>query len=261
MRKYHGELIHEGRDELGVIEVVDDGHYRSMHFGTDAKQSSMLLHAPDALALSYTRAMCSALLLSDTPRRVLMLGLGGGSLAKFFLHHFPDCHIDAVEFRPEVHKIAQQFFALPDEPRLQLYYEDAGSFIRNTVTQHEPYDLILIDAFLDRGIAFSVCGMSFFAACHDCLSAEGVMAMNLWSDDRIHARDFLEDMGQSFGDQVLRLPVEGRANIIGIASRRKAVKKLLRKLDDKAKNLEQRTELEFTSLLRALKKANRSFFF
>lgn len=260
MRKYQGEVIHQSQDQLGVIEVVDDGLYRSMHFGTDAKQSSMLLRDPYQLALSYTRAMCAALLFQESPQRILMIGLGGGSLAKFFLHHFPQCRIDAVEFRPEVHRVAQQFFALPEEARLQLFYEDAGSFVRGAAAEQSDYDLILIDAFLDRGIAYSVIGMSFFDACHDRLATDGVLSMNLWSDDRIHARDFIDDMACSFDKEVLRLPVEGKANIIGIASRQHAMKRQLKRLDARAKELEQQTAIEFTSLLRALRKANRSLF-
>ena len=260
MRKYQGEVIHESRDQLGTIEVVDDGIYRSLHFGTEAKQSSMLLRDPFYLTLSYTRAMCAALLFFEAPKRVLLVGLGGGSLAKFFLHHYPDCHIDAVEFRPEVHQVAQQYFALPDEPRLQLFYEDAGSFMRNSDAEQSGYDLILIDAFLDRGIAYSVCGMSFFEACRNRLSPTGVISMNLWSDDRVHANDLIEDMAISFDKQVLRLPVEGKANVIGIATRQATVKKTLRKLDERAKKLEQQTAIEFTSLLGSLRKINRSLF-
>jgi spermidine synthase len=260
MRKYQGEVIHQSHDQLGGIEVVEDSLNRSLHFGTDARQSSMLLRDPYQLSLSYTRAMCAALLFCEEPRRVLLLGLGGGSLAKFLLHHFPQCHIDAVEFRPEVHRVAQQHFALPEEPRLQVVYDDAGHFVRRHNSAEGDYDLMLVDAFLDHGIAYSVCGMSFFDACREQLSPDGVLSMNLWSDDRVHSSDFIEDMGLSFNNQVLRLPVEGKANVIGIATRQAAVKKQLRALDETAKRLEQRTTIEFTALLHTLRKLHRSFF-
>lgn len=260
MRKYQGEVIHQSHDQLGAIEVVEDGSYRSLHFGTDARQSTMLLRDPLQLALTYTRAMCTALLFCAPPQRVLMLGLGGGSLAKFILHHYPQCQVDAVEFRPEVHRVARDFFALPEESRLQLFYQDAGGFVRSAPAEQGNYDLMFIDAFLDRGIAYSVCGMSFFEACRDRLAPGGVLSMNLWSDDRIHTRDFIEDMAHSFNDQVLRLPVEGKANVIGIASRLPGLKSYLRRADERARALEQQTSLEFTSLLRALRKANHSFF-
>ncbi len=260
MHKYQGEVIHQSQDQFGDIEVVEDSLYRSLHFGTEAKQSSMLRRDPTQLALSYTRAMCAALLFHQTPKRVLLVGLGGGSLAKFLLQHFPYCHIDAVEFRPEVHKVAQQFFELPDTPQLQLFYEDAGSFMRNAATEQGAYDLMFVDAFLDRGIAYSVIGMSFFDACRERLSPTGVLSMNLWSDDRIHSKDFIDDMAASFSKQVLRLPVEGKANVIGIASRQSALKKSLKLLDNRAKELEQQTDIEFIRLLGTLRKLNRSLF-
>ena len=260
MRKYQGELIHSRHDELGPIEVVDDGIYRSLHFGSDAKQSCMLLRDPRQLALSYTRAMCAALLFCGTPRRVLLLGLGGGSLAKFLLHHYPECHIDAVEFRPQVHRVAQEFFALPETPRLQLHFEDAGQFLRGAGSEMSDYDLILIDAFLEHGIAYSVCEMHFFDCCRERLAATGVMAINLWADDRIQVREFVEDISTSFNREVVQLPVEGRANLVAIATRLPAVKRQLKRLDDRARALEQQTSVEFTSLLKALRKANRRFF-
>lgn len=260
MQKYQGELIYQGRDALGPIEVVDDGFYRSLHFGSDAKQSCMLLRDPNQLALSYTRAMCAALLFCEAPQRILLLGLGGGSLAKFLLHHYPDCHIDAVEFRPQVHQVAQEFFSLPETARLQLHFEDAGIFLRGADSDKSGYDLILIDAFLEHGIAYSVSEMHFFDACRERLSATGVMAINLWADDRIHAHEFIEDISASFNAEVLQLPVEGRANLVAIATRLPAVKRQLKRLDVRARALEQQTSVEFGSLLKALRRSNRRFF-
>src|SRR5512138_3544669 len=91
MQRYDGHLVHRTQDELGPIEVVEDTLYRSLHFGTEPKQSSMLLGDPLALVLSYTRSMTTALLFVPQVRRVLLIGLGGGSLAKFILHHIPGC--------------------------------------------------------------------------------------------------------------------------------------------------------------------------
>jgi spermidine synthase len=156
--------------------------------------------------------------------------------------------------------VAQQHFALPDDPRLQIFYDDAGHFVRRHPIEHEGYDVMLVDAFLDKGIAYSVCGSSFFAACRDLLTTEGVLSMNLWSDDRVHANDFIEDMGLSFAQQTLRLPVEGKANVIGIATRQATARKQLRGLDDRAKRLELHTAIEFTTLLHSLRKFNRRFF-
>ena len=52
-------------------------------------QSRMRAGAPDELVVDYTRTMLGALLLHPAPRRIGMVGLGGGSQAKFCLRHLP----------------------------------------------------------------------------------------------------------------------------------------------------------------------------
>lgn len=63
--------------------IIDSGLRRSLHFSFDGVQSCMDLLDPDRLTLAYTRRMMAFLLFNSAPVRVLLLGLGGGSLAKF----------------------------------------------------------------------------------------------------------------------------------------------------------------------------------
>lgn len=255
MRKHQGQLIHKCVDEIGEIEVVDDALCRSLHFGSAPKQSSMLLRDPLYLALTYTRAMAAALLFVPAPQRVLLIGLGGGSLAKFLLHYYPDCRVDVVEMRPQVVAVAHSHFKLPEEPRLTVHIGDGGSFVRNA--EGEIYDLLLIDAFLGDGIARSVCGISFFEACRNLLTAEGLLSMNLWNGDFITAREMREDIRESFGGNALHLPVTGKENTVAIAAKGQPLKKRLRTLRDTAAAMEQRTGIEYGSLLKQLIRHNR----
>jgi spermidine synthase len=258
MHKYPGLLIYKTVDDLGEIAVVDDAVYRSLHFGSEPKQSSMLLRDPLYLALTYTRAMAATLLFNTAPKRILLLGLGGGSLAKFLLHYLPDCHIDAVEMRQRVVDVAHSHFKLPDEPRLHVHIGDAGSFVRHG--GQEPYDLILIDAFLGDGIARTVCGISFFETCRQFMSENGIFGMNLWNGDFITAREMREDIENSFEGNALHLPVEGKANTVVIAANGPSLKKRLRGLRDTAAALERQTGLEYGALLKQLIKHSRWFF-
>lgn len=259
MYKYGGVVIHQDRDELGTLEVVEDGYQRSLHFGSEPKQSSMDLHNPLRLALTYTRAMMSSLLFNATPRKVLLLGLGGGSLAKFLLYHFPACRIDAVEYRQSVHRLARDFFQLPDDPRLTLHFSDAADFIRQADTGYGDYDLILVDAFTADGVAQGTSGLSFFEACRTRLAAEGVLAANLWSGDRIRLDDIINDLGDAFDGRMLRLPVEGKANVIALVTQQGKPRRELRRLDPLARDLQKTLDLEFASFLNTLRKNNRYF--
>lgn len=257
MHKYDGRLVHRAKDDEGEIDVVDDAVYRSLHFGSLPKQSSMLLRDPYYLALAYTRAMSCALLFQQKPRRILLIGLGGGSLAKFLLHHFPDCRIDAVETREAVLQVAQSHFALPRDERLQVHFVDGGHFVRSqNLPEEARYDLIFVDAFVDNGIARTVCGISFFEACRQLLSDSGIFSMNLWNGDFITAREMLEDVRDSFDGNTLQLPVEGKDNTIALASNGEALKKKLKQLKPLAEAMAQRTGVEYPAFLKQLKKHN-----
>lgn len=257
MRKYQGLLIHKSVDEIGEIEVVDEALCRSLHFGSEPKQSSMLLRDPLYLALTYTRAMAAALLFAPAPKRALLIGLGGGSLAKFLLHYYPDCQVEVVEMRQHVVQVAHSHFKLPEDPRLTVHIGDGGNFVRNA--EAESYDLLLIDAFLGNGIARSVCGISFFEACRNLLTPNGLFSMNLWNGDFITAKEMRDDIQQSFDRNALHLPVDGKDNTVAIAAKGQPLKKRLRALRDTAATLEQRTGIEYGALLKQLIKHNRWF--
>ena len=80
MYKHEGQLIHQEHDEHGAIEIVETDGVRALHFGTDPRQSSMFMNAPDQLHSKYVRAMMAWLLFKEQPGNVLMIGVGGLSL-------------------------------------------------------------------------------------------------------------------------------------------------------------------------------------
>lgn len=243
------------------MEVVEYGPTRSLHFGNEPKQSSMDLAAPSRLLLSYTRAMVAGLLFTPTPRRVLMLGLGGGSLVRFFRHHFPDTRVDVVELRPQVVELAASYFFMErNDPKLRIITEDAANFIVTADAHFADYDLVLIDAFGESGIASSICNRQFMDACRQRLSEEAVVAINLWSSDFLPAEMLLEDLEQGFQRGVLRLPVEGKDNIIGIALPTNRPRKRLRGLDKEAKQMQGQHQIEYPAFLKTLRRANHWLF-
>jgi spermidine synthase len=57
------------------------------------------------------------LALAERPQRVLIVGLGGGTIPSMFRKYLPDLQIDTVELDPEVVQVAKQYFG---------FREDAG---------------------------------------------------------------------------------------------------------------------------------------
>ena len=214
MAHYTGQLIYTCSDEEGVIEVVDEPTARSLHFGTRARQTTMFLRDPQALALRYTHCMMSALLFAEAPRRALILGLGGGAMARFLLHYFPQCQVAAVERRSLVIEVARAFFQLPADPRLQLYLSDAAAFLQGPAQTH---DLVLVDLHDPGGMAPLVGRPEFFARCRQRLDRGGVLAVNLWAGAREDAlKQIMRNLRLCFDHQVLYLPVAGKRNCVGL---------------------------------------------
>lgn len=254
MTKHRGITLASLRDDEGLVEVIEDADSRTLYFGSRARQSSMLLRDPLALPLGYTRSMLAALLFCPKPARVLIVGLGGGSQARYLLHHFPDCQIDCVETRASVVDVAKRYFELPDEARLSIRVADGADVIKSIPACY--YDLILIDAFNSDGIDSSVCDRGFYADCYAALTKAGVMAVNLWVTHNAPYKDLIEEIQAGFTGQILRLPVERYANLVALGLKSPQTHKELRKLNVRAKEIGPGLGLELVKYLRSLMQNN-----
>ncbi|MGR9100335.1 MAG: spermine synthase [Gammaproteobacteria bacterium] len=258
MRKYDGVVVHRTYDEDGILEIVEAGGVRSLHFGSHSRQSSMLLSDPHYLQLSYIRAMTAWLLFSDNPVNVLNVGLGGGSLVKFLLYHFPDCRVEAVEFRRSVARVAYSHFGLQKSERLRIYIGDGADYIRRRARREQDiYDLVLIDAFDHDGLSDSIAGQALFDDCRRILNPEGVLAINLWGSDRTIFNKVALSLNASFEGRMLLLPVKDRGNTIAFAFGEKYVRVALKEIRGRAEWLELRYGIEFPTILKDLYKKNR----
>lgn len=261
MYRYKGRVIHESHDDDGILEVVECDGVRSLHFGSSPRQSSMLLTEPDKLHLDYVRAMTSWLLFKPTlADEALIIGLGGGSLTKHLLHHFPKCRLKAVEYRGSVVKIAHSHFGLPLDPRLKVIIDDGAHYVRKrTDSETEQYSLMFIDAFDHEGMASSICNHAFFDACKLLLKQDGMLVINLWGGiDQPLFRQVALWLGSTFDWRILFLPVKGRGNIIGLAFNKEAPLHTMKDLRTRAIILEQTHPIEFISYLKEIAKHNSS---
>jgi spermidine synthase len=262
MYKYDGLLIHQDYDEDGALEVVEVDGVRSLHFGSLPRQSSMLLSDPNQLYLEYARTMTSWMLFKETLNDdALLIGLGGGSLAKHLLYEFPDCQIKAVEYRKSVVKIARSHFGLPlDDWRLKVVVDDGAEYVRKRLDcERELYSLIMIDAFDATGMAEAICNFEFFAACKALLKKDGMIVINCWGGvRRPQFQKIALWLGRLFNWKLLFVPVTGRGNIIGLAFHEKTPTYALKDLRTRAIILEHKYQIEFTRFLRDLVKHNAS---
>lgn len=185
-----GRELHRRFDEYGAIQVFDDGNKRFLSFGTTDEQSCLLLSHPTQLQHEYNRAMMSVLCqfpLDDMPQQALIMGLGGGSLARALLALLPDITLDAVELRPAVTHIAHQYFELPRTPQLKVHHQDALSYLSKPAERSSVYDLIFSDLYLADGLNEQQLDSDFIPRCKQHLSQRGWLVLNLWKEHRDNA--------------------------------------------------------------------------
>src|SRR3954471_7487471 len=107
MKIHQSWRIRKPEEDNESVYISEKFGVRTLHIGSDTVQSSMRIAQPIDLEVAYTRSMMAFLLFNPAPVSVLMVGLGGGSLAKFIYHRLPGTRIVAIEVNPRVVDIAR----------------------------------------------------------------------------------------------------------------------------------------------------------
>ncbi len=197
----------DSTDHVKPYVQQSPGH-KALHFSIAEIQSRMLLADPYALDLEYTRTMMGFVLFKPAPERIAMLGLGGGSLAKFCYRHLPRAQIQVAEINPHVIALRDEFQVPPDDQRFGVLHIDGARFVRECA---KPFDVLLVDGFDDQGQPACLASQGFYDDCKDALRDGGVLVVNL---HRGH-RDFdlhVERIGRSFDNEMLLVDAPDRSN-------------------------------------------------
>jgi len=241
------------QSEHPPVDISEKNGVRFLHLGGPAVQSAMRVRAPWDLELESTRAMMAFLLFHATPRDMALIGLGGGSLAKFIHRHLQETRLTALEINPEVAKAARTYFQLPpDDERLHVQVGDGAAFVHG---HPDSQDVLLVDGYDAQRIVEALASVDFYLACQAMLRPGGVAVFNLWGSDASFPTYF-ERLGQVFGDALLRLPSERKGNIIVFAFRPPLPEMSLAVLARRARHLNDALRLEMEDFLMRLRNWN-----
>ena len=233
------------------IAVSDERGYRTLHVGGEAIQSTMRIADPWALALDYTRCMMSFLLFHAEPREVLMIGLGGGSLAKFFHRNFRKTRVRVVELDERVLIAARAHFALPpDDARLAVEIGDGAEALAP-----ECCDVLVVDAYHDEEHVPQLASTEFYDAAYLALTEQGVMVVNFMDDDRL-LDQYLKRMEAAFGGRVLAMKALYDPNVLAFALKGFDSRISWETLRQRAQQLESRYDLPFPRYVSRLRAMN-----
>jgi spermidine synthase len=231
------------------IAVSEARGVRTLHVGGEAIQSSMRLEDPYALALDYTRCMMGFLLFHPEPRSALMIGLGGGSLAKFFLRNFKKTKLRVVELDARIVAAARDHFALPADFEVEI--GDGAEALTP-----ECCDVLVVDAFEDELHVPRLASGEFYDGAFLALTEPGALVVNFMNDDpKLDLT--LQRLERAFGGAVVCMPALYDPNILAFAFKGVAQRISWEELRVRAQQLEARLHLPFPRYVSRLRAMNR----
>jgi len=233
--------------------VIDDGKSRFLYFNVRLMQSEMSLKAPYDLAIRYTQKMMAFLLFQPRPKRIVLIGLGGGSLIKFCHRRMPGTHLTAVELDPDVIAFRDAFLVPPDDERLQILQADGAEYIANA---DKGIDVLLVDAFDKTGFAPSLANREFFENAFAKLAGNGVLVINLAGEKESYEGLIGEAM-HVFDDQVIVISVPDDGNHVLYAFKERYFEPRWRWLHNYAKELRAKFGLDFPAFVQKMERSTK----
>lgn len=225
--------------------VREDGASRSLHFALDELQSRMLLRRPGYLDLDYTRTMMGFLLFRPTPVHIGMIGLGGGSLAKFCHRQLAGSRMTVLEINPHVIALRGEFQVPEDDARFQVIAGDGALYLQ----QESPaFDVLLVDGFDHQGQPAALCSQQFYDDCFAALTGDGVLVVNLHADHPDHAL-LVGRISRSFSGNAVEVMAGEKSNSIVFASRGCAISPRRMNLTHSLSGLDAEARLQLKSEL------------
>ncbi len=210
-------LLHENESQFAHLVVREESPgIRTLQFEHGGViQSRVNVDDPMDLKLVYTRATMLAWALKPKPKSVLILGLGGGAMPRFFYRALPEAHIDVAELDPAVLQAAREYFDLPDDPRLQVQIGDG----RKTIEQAQGgWELVVLDAYSADDIPRHLATAEFLAGVKARLAPGGVVAGNVWSREHNTLYDSMARTWAATFSNFCIVTLEGSSNRIFLGS-------------------------------------------
>jgi len=181
-------VLHTERSLYRQIIVYEDEDLVCMRFTRQysARQSCRSRTQPRRLVFEYLRMMMGSLYLEPAPARVLVIGLGGGSLVSALASALPQARIDAVEVDPAVVRVARQYFDFAPGPQVQVHEQDGRVFVKRALRASQRYDLVMLDAYDHEYIPEHLLTQEFLEEVKQVMAPGGVLAANTFSSSRLY---------------------------------------------------------------------------
>lgn len=209
--------IHKEHSLYRNILVTEKDGKRCMRFtlrhDREQNQSCFLLKDPQKLVFDYTKLAMIGSVARPNAKKILIIGLGGGSLVNAYHYLLPEAQITSVEIDPAVIKVAKKYFHLPEQPWHTIVTKDARIFVKRQLLKHSTFDLIILDAFNGDYIPEHLMTKEFFTEVKNLLSNKGIVLSNTFAISKLYHSEsatyadvfgnFIELKGQHSGNRII----------------------------------------------------------
>jgi spermidine synthase len=188
----YADVIHQERSLYRNILVEDNDDLRCLKFNVKSnktQQSCYLKSQPQKLVFNYTKLLMASLLVNPEPQRILIIGLGGGTMSNTLAALYPESEIDNVEIDPAVIKVAREYFEFVENEKVKTYTQDGRIFIKRALMKKHTYDWIILDAFNGDYIPEHLMTKEFLTEAKDLLTENGVLSANTFSLSKLYAHE------------------------------------------------------------------------
>ncbi len=174
-----------------------------------SNQACIDLKNKDSLVFEYTRSIMVGLALNPSPKRILVIGLGGGSLAKIFAKIVPQSEVVSVEIDPAVVKLAKRYFDYTETEKITTQIKDGRVYVKRALIKKERFDWIILDAFNGDYIPEHLLTTEFLTEVKTLLSPGGIVSANTFTGSKLY--DYESVTYQSVFEhlKILKSPTKG----------------------------------------------------
>lgn len=201
---YNNVVVTQTADGMRILRFEHGG----------ARQSLVKPGDPDYLGLPYAKTAFTGLGLTGDPKRILIIGLGGGTLPSFLHKHYPAAVIDAVDIDPVVVDVARRYFGFRDDALMKGHVGDGRRFVEEV---RQPYDMIFLDAYGSDSVPEHLATEEFLRAVRRAVKPDGIVVGNIWGRGHNRLYDTMVRTYQEVFDELYILDVRNAGNQILLA--------------------------------------------
>jgi predicted membrane-bound spermidine synthase len=170
-----GEVVYTRETLYNSLAVVRQDDLLTLYLN-GLPHSGMSVSDPYRLVFAYTRFFELGPALNPNASKALFIGGGGFSGPKYFLKNYPELEVHVVELDPAVVEVAERFFELPSDGRLQVFVNDGRMYLQNV---DQKYDVVVVDAYAKTYIPFHLMTAEFYRLLKSRMSDGGVVVINI----------------------------------------------------------------------------------